>query len=585
MKFSSKVALGIFILIFILWRIVFLLYSQYVYDEEEAKTGSISVLLMHDRKLPILEHQPGDYEGGTLLFGILAIPFMWVFQKPYLGLKIMALTTALLLALFSVLWNKKLSGWPGAIITAILWIFAAPYIIQITFIPWGNYAETAMLSVLTFYLLHTILFEQKESWQRYILLGFFFGIGVWIHYGFLVTVFVSAIFIYLTKWEIFFSKKFAALATSAVIGFSPWIIYNATHHFWGISRFADGLVHPAQGNKFLRIAKRMMELFGEDIPRSLHLLIGDVSLTRVLSYLFYFMFLFLLMAFFILYRKNIFTGLGAILPKNQRVKSRTPLAPLVPVVYFFAYGLIYSFSEYGLFKPQWGTRDPESHVHIFVMLPAMIWICGLAAGKLWEKSKVAAIIPVAAMALLGFVGQLGLLDFNKSQAWRLESTFEGEKKVIFMEIGSKWGRVPDELDKIASKLDGINLASFYFGAGIKYGLDHVSSIQVALDKCAALEEIYLPYCHFGVGTGLYSSNQLTLEQFDQLMEGLPENVRPYILAGGAVGAIWFGRLDHPYLEKVKDIDFILLAPQEQKKELPLFIKGHLQMIDYRPGKE
>ena len=189
------------------------------------------------------------------------------------------------------------------------------------------------------------------------------------------------------------------------------------------------------------------------------------------------------------------------------------------------------------------------------------------------------------MALLGFICQMGLLSFDKTQTWRLSSTFEGEKKVIYMEIGSKWGRVPDELDKIASKLDGINLASFYFGAGIKYGLDHVGSVEVALDKCAALEERFLPYCHFGVGTGLYSTNQLDVENFDNLIDTLPENVRPYVLAGGAVGAIWFGNLEHPYLERVKSIDFKEIAPNDQKIELPLFIKGHLQMIDYRPNKE
>lgn len=585
MKKAPVAFLIAFTILFILWRFSFLIWSEYVYDEEEAKTGSISVIIMDGPKLPILEHQPGNYEGGTLLFGILAIPFMWIVQKPYLGLKLLALTTSLLLALFSVLWIRKLAGNVAAWFCAFLWLCAVPYVLQICYIPWGNYAETAMLGVVTFYLLHTILFERKQSWWRFALLGLFFGVGTWMHYGYMVTGAVCLLVWYLADARLFFSRRFLVTIAGGIVGFLPWIIYNVTHSFWGLGRFADGIGAAGLSGKAGRIASRLWSLLTEDLPCSLHLIIDGVNTTRILSYLFYLIFIGLFVAMIILYRKNLRPLVISFNPKNQKRGNREKIAVFVPAIYFFAYALIFCFSEYGLFSTEWGSRDPETHVHIFVMLPAMIWISAIGASRIYDHSRAGATAPVVVLCVLGIAGQIGMLDFGKNQAWRLSSTFQGEKKVIYMEIGSKWGRKPQDLEKIASRLDGIDLYSLYFGAGITYGLDHVGSLPVAFDKCAALANTYLPYCWFGVGTGLSSSRQLEVGAFDNLIASSPEIMRPYLLAGGAVGAIWFGQTDHPYLERVKLIDFSTQAPKGQEKDLPSFIKGHLDMLDYRPKKD
>ena len=585
MKRAPFALLLVFCIVFVMWRLAFLAWSEYIYDEEEAKTGSISVILMDGPKLPILEHQPGDYEGGTLLFGILAIPFMWIVGKPYLGLKLLALTTSLLLALFSVLWIRKLAGNVAAWFCAVLWLCAVPYILQVGFIPWGNYAETAMLTVITFYLLHTILFERKRGWWRFALLGLFFGIGTWMHYGYMVTGAVCLLIWFLADARLFFTGRFLATIAGGIVGFLPWIIYNVTHSFWGLGRFADGVRTPGQSGKAGRIISRLWSLFTEDLPCSLHLIIDGVNTTRILSYVFYLVFIGLLVAMVVFYRKNLRTLLVSFNPKNQRQSNREKIAVFVPVLYFFGYAFIFCLSEYGLFSTEWGSRDPETHVHIFVMLPAMIWISSIGAAKIYEQSHAGAIAPVALLCILGIAGQFGMLDFDKSQTWRLSSTLQGEKKVIYMEIGSKWGRKPQDIDRIASRLDGIDLYSFYFGAGITYGLDHVGSIQVAFDKCAALKDAFLPYCWFGIGTGLASSQQLKTPELDNLIVSTPKHIQPYLIAGGAVGAIWFGQTDHPYLDRVQSIDFTKNAPEGHEKDLPSFIQGHLDMLGYRPKKD
>lgn len=414
MNKGGKGLILLFVVAFVLWRLAFLAWSQYIYDEEEAKTGSISVIVMKGPMLPLLEHQPGDYEGGTLLFGLLAIPFMMLFGKPYLGLKMMALSTSLIMALVSVVWIRKLAGGAAAVFAGVLWLFAVPYLLQVGMIPWGNYAETAMLTVVTFYLLHTILFEGKNGWWRFALLGFFFGLGTWMHYGYIVTVLVCLVFMYLSRARLFLSSRFAVTILSAVIGFMPWVIYNVTHHFWGMARFADGVRPEIPTWKIIRVVKRAMSLFVDDLPCSLHLVVGGITTTKILSYIFYLVVVGLMVYYIAGNRKNIFFAVKSLWPAWQNQARGEALAVLVPFGYFLAYAFVYSYSEYGLFSSDWAGRDPESHAHIYVMLPPMIWISAIAAGRIYEKSKAAAIVPVVLLSLLGFVGQVQMLEDRKS---------------------------------------------------------------------------------------------------------------------------------------------------------------------------
>ena len=581
----AKWALIAFVVIFVAWRALFLVYSVYVYDEEEVKTGAIARIMMDGMKLPLLEHQPGDYEGGTFLFGLLAVPYMIVFGKGYLGLKMLALTTSLLLALFSVLWIHKLEGVPGAVAAAVLWLFATPYVFQVAFIPWGNYAETAMLSAITFYLLHTTVAQGRITWLRVSALGFLFGLGVWVHYGFLVTVIVALFAWALMDLRSLFSKKLTALIGGGLVGFSPWFAYNITHYFWGLERFQDA-ARPASGHgKIVRVAVRLFDLFTEDIPVALHLIVENVTVTKVMSYTYYLLFVALAVALLFFLRDHIASLFRRMIPKNQDAQGRIHIARLVPFLYFFGYAFVYCWTEYGLFSTNWGDRDPETHVHIFVMLPAMIWIAAEGAGFLWRKNKIAAVLPVAAMALLGGIGQAQLIDFSTSQTWRLGTDFRNEAPVIYMEIGSKWGRKHFELDRVADRLGDKEKRSFYYGAGIKFGLDHIDSFQVGLDKCLSLPERFMPYCQMGLGTGLASAGLVETSDLEARINIAPEPVRPFVVAGAAVGAIWFGRMDHPYLQKVREIDFANLVPPIEMQAFPDFVRGHLHMAEVRPPKE
>ena len=577
-------ALIAFAILFVAARLPFLLYSEYVYDEEEVKTAAIAVILLQGAKLPVMEHQHSEYEGGALAFGVLTIPFILIFKAPYLALKMLALTTTLISVLFSVLWIRKLAGDAGAVFAAVLWLFAVPYLLQMCFVIWGNYPETVMFNTVTFFLLHTILFESKQRLWRFFLLGLLFGFGLYVHYGYLVTIVVCLFFIFLSQAKLLVSKKMAVTGLGAVVGLIPWIVYNATHGFRGLEKLIGGLEKGVAEPKIVLFGRRIASLFSEDIPASLHLIIGDLSTTRLASYLYYFLFLALLIALLILSRKSLRDAVTCLAPPLQTGDRRARLAVLVPVAYFFGYAVVYSYSEYGLLFPRWGLRDVESHVHIFVMLPAVIWIGATAAGQIWEKNKAAAVAPIAVLALLGSMGQWQLLDFQTSQVPRLIVDFRAHIGSIYMEAGNKWGHSPEHLARYNQALDDYERQFFIMGAGTRFAQDKPEAMLEALDKCRAFSDRYAPYCQFGIGAGMRAARKLKPEQIDWLIETAPEAARLYLIGGIAVDAIWNLDYQHPYVIRARSLDYEAIAPHDQKEALTGFVRSHLNMTESHPKK-
>ena len=567
-------------------RLVLLHTSEYVYDEEEYKTGSIAYLLMHDRQLPLLEYQPGDYEGGTFLFGVLMIPYFLAFGPNYLALKLLALTTTLLTALAAAWFAKRHAGWPAAWATGALFTLPAPYVFQIGLLPWGNYAENAMLTVITMLLASVVLNDRHRGVWLFGLLGLLLGLGVWMHYGFLVTVLLVIGLWWLIDYRSIFGRRGLTLIVGGLVGFSPWIVYNVTHRWWGLGRFTDAFgKSQGLGGRLLGSLRRFASLWLEDLPAGLHFRASSLEATKLISYAYYLALVFLAIWLVVLTWSRLRQMTVALWPKARRAAADADFWLLAPVLYVVLYALVYGYSDYGLFAAEWGTMDPESHCHIFALYPPLMLIGGLVVGRVWRtRWRVVAVASVALLLLLGGVGFTQMLTPDRPQRARL-SRAAYDRAVIYMEIGSKWGVEPEQVERIQKQLTGQALRSFVFGAGIKFGLDHARSLPIALEACAAQPDELLPYCWFGVGTGLYAGDTLPPEQLDAVMASAPANVQPWLVLGSCVGNIWAGRSDYHTCAEAAQINVAALAPPSEAETLRVFVWGHLVMGQFRPVKE
>lgn len=567
-------------------RFYLLLHSELVYDEEEYKTGSIAYLLMHERLLPVLEHQPGDYEGGTLLFGILMIPFFAVFGPKYLALKLLAITTTLVTALVAAYYARRHSGLPAAMAAGALFVLPSAYVLQIGLLPWGNYAENAMLSLATLLIAARVWSQKKPALPVVFLFGALLGLGVWMHYGFLVAVVLASVLWWLIDPRFLLKPRGWVWCAGGVVGFLPWLIYNINHNWWGLRRFGDAVGATGNfGDRLIGFFQRLALLLTVDLPAGLHFRADSLAAVKALSYVYYLLSLALVVLLVVLLRKKAGQMLCALWPRAPRTAPDASFWALAPVGYLVLYILVYAFSDYGLFSREWGTLDPESHCHIFALYPMMLLADGLAVGAAWRtRWRIPVLTALAGLLVLGAVGFAGLLTPERPQHERL-SRDAYDRGVIYMEIGTKWGADHAQLAKIQQRLEGQALRSFVFGAGIKYGHDHATSFQVALDKCAAQPDALLPYCWFGIGTGLYSARPVPLDQLDALVSGAPEQVKPWLELGACVGNIWTGLPEHPSCARAQTIKVKEIAPPEEADTLSVFVEGHLLMQQFRPEKQ
>ncbi len=574
-----------FAIALILLRLIFLLFSEYVYDEEEYKTGSIAALVMDGPTLPILEYQPGDYEGGTLFFGLATIPFFYVFGKTFVGLKALALMTTLLLGLFSVLWARKMAGNAAALFAGCLALFPIPYIIQVTSLPWGNYAETATLSALTFLIFHSFLFEKKQSYVVSVVMGFLWGFGTWVHYGYLVTPLTCLLIWHMTDAALFKSKKFFAAIASAIVGFSPWLAYNLTHHFWGMFRFSDATYAEAGRSRISLLIERAWSLLTSDLAAGMHFRFESTAFDKIISYAYEIILVATCVVFALVVARKLLGWIISLSPlPRHKTEADKDLAQAIPLIYVTAFGAAYCLSGYGLFAQTWAGFDPETHAHIFQLYPALTMVAAVVFGRLWPQKRFLVAGAFTALIIMGFLGSLAMIDFQRPQSARLRAQ-AWDKDVIYMEIGSKWARSHTELNALVDDVPNHAKRSMSFGAGITYGLFHIGSLHVAVDKCAALPERWWPYCRLGIGTGLSSSGQLTSDELTGEINTAQSDAQSAITTGTAIGYIWYGKLDHPAIAQAAQAPLPEALIVAEHAAWAQFLKGHLAMAQSRPKKD
>lgn len=231
----------------------------------------------------------GGFFLGPIYYYFMA-PFLWAFNYNPVGPAIMialfgTLTVWLVYQLGSAFFNKTTG------IIAATFYTIAPVVIAYSRSSWNPNLMpiTTLLTLLTLY--KAVTFSEKKNLHRhfqwlsfannsnflFLLCGFLFGILLQLHY---LAVFVGAIMIvYLFAMQMFFSpvnsfknrlweliKYYAYILGGFVIGFSPYIAFEARHGFPNTMSILAFIFHSkeihATGNFFLTIYDVFFRLFG-----------------------------------------------------------------------------------------------------------------------------------------------------------------------------------------------------------------------------------------------------------------------------------------------------------------------------------
>lgn len=232
---SKNKTLILVVALFLISRLAVLFSSiGEVYNSEDLAMGVVAKEAIKGMNLPLFEYPYLTYSGGTLVVGLMAVPFFLLLGPNYFALKLVPLlfSAATLIILF--LFAYKFFNRRVALITAVLYIFSSFSWCGFNFYL-GFHTESLFFCFLALLIFYEIIFNNKDKPFYYLGLGLVCGFGVYFSYTFLVTQAAIAIVWLIHERRLWLKNQFYIYILGFMIGMIPWLFYNLTCQFKGVT--------------------------------------------------------------------------------------------------------------------------------------------------------------------------------------------------------------------------------------------------------------------------------------------------------------------------------------------------------------
>ncbi len=199
--------------------------------------------ILNDPTRPLLDYQADHYQGGSLLMILLAVPAISTLGNSVFAVKLPAIlwSTSTLVLLFAV--ARRWFGRGVATLCGLAFLTGPPLVAFWGMTLMGFHAESAFLSLAQIGLFLRLLTGARRDALTWASFGLACGAGVSFTYITLLSAAACAL-----TWSILRARsprldlrvgELGWLAAGALVGLAPWIAYNATHDFAGLTRVAE----------------------------------------------------------------------------------------------------------------------------------------------------------------------------------------------------------------------------------------------------------------------------------------------------------------------------------------------------------
>ena len=349
------------IFIFIALRFLFICFTPYSFNCEEAKTASLGCDLIFENglKLPVWGYMDSPHSGGSLLAGISAIPFYCIFGNRYLALKITALSYSVVtVILWYILISHEIKNRKKYffLVFLILFSFGVPHYFQKTVILIGNTVELMFFNALVIFYFWRIKNNIFLDKKRLFLLGAICGFSFWVQFLSLYLFITIILFLLLTKQLKSVMRYLPYLLTGFIFGTLPLWIYNVQYNWATFT--AD---HQSLGFSFSLEKFRKIILI--DIPASFHFLdIGKVK-AQYFGYALFGLFLAAILIHMIEYLKK----------RNEKIEKKFKLESFL-ILYFiiFIFSMIFTNVPIGGSGiTRWNSMNVQAESYIVCLQPVI----------------------------------------------------------------------------------------------------------------------------------------------------------------------------------------------------------------------
>jgi hypothetical protein len=475
------------------------------------QSGILAKHLIENRLImSLFDYQSEEWEGNSVFYGLLAVPFFLLFGQTYISLKLMALIFSLGILILLYLFLDKFFNERTAVLASLLLIFSPPIYTKESLAAAGGHYATNLFTFLILLIFYSMLIkqaqlniylsksEEKRQDLYFILLGLASGFGLWFSYAFLLTLFVCLLFWFVFDRIFFVRRSFLLFLGSSLVGFGPGIYYNITHSFEGVNIFGRPIYTHFLSNTLFQSLTKFKDLLTFDIVDSF--LFGDLFFIKgeFISYFYYLIFLLSFCVVFWSNRKSILKLVSGFIPLRQfkitpKGISRETLLLIYPLVFF----LIYSISDFklGRMDEDYFIYKYDSYRYLALIFPFICIIMALFLNKMWEKKRkffrLSCVLIGVILLLTGCISSLNIILFHNFGKW------SGQKGYSYVQLGRVIGwRFGHNLDRcirlIEKKIDKKDRSETYvglvFGIGRDLEFGDTANVDRFLDACIDLIE-------------------------------------------------------------------------------------------------
>jgi 4-amino-4-deoxy-L-arabinose transferase-like glycosyltransferase len=188
----------------------------------------------------------GDFFTGPIYYYLMT-PFLWLFRLDPVGPAVMvALLSVGTVFLIYYLGKKWFDNTTGLVAAALYSV--SPLVITYSHSSWNP-------NVVPFFSLVTIVFLSKavttiNAWKQYVLVGFFLGICVQLHYISIFLGVIVAVSLFFAQWYVkgFIAifpliRHYMQIFIGFLLGFSPFLAFEVRHHFQNTQAIFSFITH------------------------------------------------------------------------------------------------------------------------------------------------------------------------------------------------------------------------------------------------------------------------------------------------------------------------------------------------------
>jgi len=519
--YNGNTMIVLLIFLFLLSRILHLLFYFPEPYTEELLRGTIAKELIEGLKIPFFDYAADHYSGGSLIYGALTVPLFLLLGKSVFTLRLTALFFQLGAFLTWYALMKRFFSQKAALYTALLYLFTPPWLTHSAMYAVGVHAESLFFTALGLLFLFRLLYDKRTPVRDAACLGLVTGFGTYFSYQCAVSLICFLLFWFYEDRSFLRKKEFLYFILSFLIGFSPWFVYNSLYHFSGVDRVREVFTYPGWERifiipfRFLKLATyKIIGMFSFNFRGGLgrhpyfpgHPYNPHITLLNLLYYVT------LLFSYVTLFRFE---------KKNKKIH------------FLFLFPLLFLFlaATTRLRISTYGSR------YLLPLFPFFFAVIALALIHL-QKKAVLRKASVAIFVLVLAMGVEGGLNLLSPKEFKLSLGHQGYSyRQLGWALTSRYPKDLNQLSKLAKKVDaGLSgRERFFFHLGLSEmdarRIKKPEDLQKYLLWARSFDKAYQPFYLKEIGHAWGNIEGNLSEKIEGVAESLDKDEHPYLIQG------------------------------------------------------